>query len=404
MRPVTHQLDILVTEIKNTLYLGIEFHLRRRQGFSSRLQVRLLQVVHIQVRVTKCVHELAGLQAGHPGHHQGEQGIGGDVEWFSDIQVGYGDYDAVDVRGALNVPFSDNLGARVAFTYVERDGYRENGPLVADGDDMDDIGVRGHLLWDISENTSLLFSADYYEHQGVGPVPAQVECPDLGCNIPIPPDPARTNPLNTDGFRDNTDTNFKVELNHSFPFAGKGFNVESWAMFANASVHVTDRFTLNGGIRYTEDEKDKGGVNDPANPTAGSYMTVTIRELGRPVAPVFPRAQVANPSWSEVTYSFGLDWHINDDSLAYVKFSKGFKSGGFNRGSVDPFNPSGAPNVANLIVYNPEQVLASEVGIKTTFLDGRARANLGAFRYDYSDKEEAVVRVIVNPRVPTACG
>ena len=416
-----------------------------------------------------------------------------DLEAFGgDIQVGYGNFDAVDVRGALNVPFSDNLGARVAFTYVERDGYRNNGPLVADGDDMDDIGVRGHLLWDISENTSLLISADYYQHQGVGPVLAQVECPDLGCNIPIPPDPARTNPLNTEGFRDNTDTNFKLELNHSFSladftfigsyrdherdylmdtdgtgasvflppagrivpidtivveqtesesftgelrlnsnsdgplqwilgafyldediagdfryqpvlpngahlnvqFVDKGFNVESWAVFANASYDITDQFTLNGGVRYTEDEKDKGGVNDPANPTAGSYMTVTIRELGRPVAPVFPRAQVANPSWEEVTWSFGLDWHINDDALAYIKYSKGFKSGGFNRGSVDPFNPSGAFNVANLIVYNPEEVLSLEGGLKTTFMDGRARANLSAFWYDYSDKEEAVVRVI----------
>ena len=34
-----------------------------------------------------------------------------------DIQVGYGNYDAVDVKGALNVPFSDSFGARVAFTY-----------------------------------------------------------------------------------------------------------------------------------------------------------------------------------------------------------------------------------------------------------------------------------------------
>ena len=413
------------------------------------------------------------------------EAIGGD------IQVGYGNYDAVDVQGALNVPFSDSFGARVAFTYNERDGYRDNSP-VADGDDLDDIGVRGHLLWDISENTSLLLSADYYEHKGVGPVLAQVECPDLGCNIPIPADPADANPLNTEGYRDNTDTNFKVELNHSFSFADltfigsyrdherdylidtdgtgasvflppagrlvpittdvvevtesesftgelrlnsntdgrfqwilggfyldediagdfryqpvlpngahlnvqfvdKGFNVESWALFANASVDVTDRFTLNGGIRYTEDEKDKGGVNDPANPTAGSYMTVTIRELGNPVAPVFPRAQVATPSWSEITYSFGVDWHINDDTLAYVKNSKGFKSGGFNRGSVDPFKPSGAPNVANLIVYNPEQVIATEAGIKSTFMDGRARANFSVFWYDYSDKEEAVVRVI----------
>ena len=423
-----------------------------------------------------------------------------DLKAFGgDIQFGYGNYDAVDVKGALNVPFSDSFGARVAVNYTERDGFRDNGPLVADGDDADDLGVRGHLLWDIGENTSLLLSADYYERQGVGPVNAQVECADLGCSLPTAPKPADTNPLNTEGFRDNTDTNFKIELNHALSFADltfigsyrdherdylidldgsgasvflppagrmvavdtvvrevtesesfsgelrlnsntdgrvrwilggfyldedikgdfrfqpvlpnglhlnvqfvdKGFNVESWAAFANASVDVTDRFTLNGGIRYTEDEKDKGGVNDPANPTAGSYQLVSIRELDRPVRPFFPSAQVANPSWSEVTYSFGLDWHINDDTLAYVKNSKGFKSGGFNRGSnLTPFDDT--PNVFDLVVYNPEQVLASEAGIKSTLMDGRARANFSVFWYDYSDKEEAVVRVIGGIPVNTA--
>ena len=87
MRPVIDQFEVLVVEIKNTAYPGIDLHLRRRQGFSGQLQVRLLQVVHIQVRVTQRMHELAGLQAGYLGNHQGEQGIGGDVERFSDIHV-----------------------------------------------------------------------------------------------------------------------------------------------------------------------------------------------------------------------------------------------------------------------------------------------------------------------------
>ena len=39
------------------------------------------------MRIAQRMHELAGLQAGYPGNHQGEQGIGGDVEGFSDIQV-----------------------------------------------------------------------------------------------------------------------------------------------------------------------------------------------------------------------------------------------------------------------------------------------------------------------------
>ena len=87
MRLVIDQFEILVAEAEYIIDIGIEPHLRRWQGLSFQLCVCLLQVVHIQVRVAKCVHELAGLQTGHPGHHQGQQGIGGDVEWFSDIRV-----------------------------------------------------------------------------------------------------------------------------------------------------------------------------------------------------------------------------------------------------------------------------------------------------------------------------
>ena len=87
MRLVINKFEILVVEIKYIVYLGIDLHLRRRQGVPGQLFVRLLQVIQIQVCITQRVHELARCKTGDPGHHQGEQGIGGDVEWFSDIRV-----------------------------------------------------------------------------------------------------------------------------------------------------------------------------------------------------------------------------------------------------------------------------------------------------------------------------
>ena len=80
MRPVTHQLEVLVTEVEYIVNVWIDLHLRWWQGVSGQLLICLLQVVQIQVRVTQCVHELAGRKAGHLGNHQGEQGIGGDVK------------------------------------------------------------------------------------------------------------------------------------------------------------------------------------------------------------------------------------------------------------------------------------------------------------------------------------
>ena len=45
-------------------------------------------MVGIEVSVTKGMDETAGLKAGHLRHHQGEKGIGGDVERHAEEHVG----------------------------------------------------------------------------------------------------------------------------------------------------------------------------------------------------------------------------------------------------------------------------------------------------------------------------
>lgn len=403
--------------------------------------------------------------------------------------VSFGNYEMMQVKGALNIPISDRVAARVAFINNDRNGFSDNGPLVTDGDDADELGVRAHLLWNFTDDTSLLLTGDYYLKQGVGPVSADFDENCAVCNVPVVPGDAQ--PLDTQGFRDNQDRNFKWELNHSFGnfdaiylgawrnherdylidggndfdgdvvvevhdskswqheirlssrfdgplnfilggyyldeeingtfnfspenfdgmtgmsqgdflnvfFPDKDFTSESTAAFFNGTYAITDDLTLTAGVRWTRDEKDKGGINDPLNPTAGSHFIVGISDT-QGVDPdaiflkFFTLAQVSNPSWNETTWKVGLDWRINDDTLGYATISTGYKSGGFNRGSNDPDQPSGSPNVANLVVYNPEFIDAYEVGLKTTFADGRARLNAAAFYYDYEDNQQAVVRVI----------
>ena len=408
------------------------------------------------------------------------EAVGGNID------VVLGNYNWVQFRGALNVPLSDNVATRFAFIRNTRDGYRDNAPA-EDGDDADNLGVRGHLLWNIGSYTDLLFSADYYSRKGIGEVSMQAECP-TPCTAVVPTGTPRIHTLNTTGHRDNQDTNFKVELHHAFSavdldilgswrrherdflvdldgsgeeitflsgvtsaidgrliettesmsfngemrftsnsdgpfqwilggyymdetingdfdvqqvllsgahlsvrFVNKDFTVESKALFANASYAINDRWSVNGGVRYTEDEKDFGGINDPNNPTAGSFFLVSSVETGNPVAPIFPSAQVSNPSWDKTTWKIGLDWRVNRDSLAYATVSTGYKSGGFNRGTNDPNNPSGSPRVSNLLLYDPETLTAYELGYKTAFADDRGRANFAAFYYDYKDRQQEVI-------------
>src|SRR3546814_10634380 len=57
--------------------------------------------------------------------------------------------------------------------------------------------------------------------------------------------------------------------------------------------------------------------------------------------------------------------------MVYASATSGFKSGGFQLGDGRPFLP--------------EYVWSYEVGLKSTLLDRRLRANFSAFYYDYTN-------------------
>jgi iron complex outermembrane recepter protein len=93
-------------------------------------------------------------------------------EFGGTVDLTYGDYDWMRVRGAMNLPISDSISARVVAFTEERDGYTENKfPGGVDGNDVDDQGIRGHLNIEIGDAASLLLSASYIESGGVGTKP-----------------------------------------------------------------------------------------------------------------------------------------------------------------------------------------------------------------------------------------
>ena len=83
----------------------------------------------------------------------------------------------------------------------------------------------------------------------------------------------------------------------------------------------------------------------------------------------------------ELMWKIGVDYAPNDDTLLYGTISKGFKSGGFNGANSNTHS--------QLVPYDIEELLAYEVGIKSTLLDGAMQFNGSVFFYDYEDKQEA---------------
>ena len=83
-------------------------------------------------------------------------------------------------------------------------------------------------------------------------------------------------------------------------------------------------------------------------------------------------------SWREVSGRIGLDYQLGDNTLLYGFFSRGYKPGGFNPAIPPAFQDVSA------FTFEPEQVSAFEVGVKSTLLDGALTLYTSAFTYDYS--------------------
>ena len=81
--------------------------------------------------------------------------------------------------------------------------------------------------------------------------------------------------------------------------------------------------------------------------------------------------------WHAATGTAGLEWQPGEGMLAYAKYTRGYKSGGFNAGAMAPGRTG---------YTDPEFINAYEIGLKETFAQ-RLTANVSVFMYDYKDAQ-----------------
>ena len=163
----------------------------------------------------------------------------------------------------------------------------------------------------------------------------------------------------------------------------------SAALFGQLSWRVTDRLSLQPGIRLNYDRKD------------GLYQSVVTNGDGRLVTfastdprIVAQRAVLAPQSFEttfsdwNLSYDFTASYEIDPDVLAYATYAKSFKSGGINLNGV-PSDAAGNPILAAATVA-PESIDHFEAGVKAQFFDRRMTANLAAFRTEIDDYQALV--------------
>ena len=142
---------------------------------------------------------------------------------------------------------------------------------------------------------------------------------------------------------------------------------ESYSIYAQTTYSFNDDFRLVSGIRYSE---------DTFTTNVSNFYNVDVFEAAGEV--------------DKVTGKVVGEYDLSDQTMAYWSFSQGFKPGGSNLtyGYTEAEDIIAERPVAPAMVfqtYQSETIEAFEVGIKTDLLDGKARANIAVFTYDYDN-------------------
>jgi iron complex outermembrane receptor protein len=154
-------------------------------------------------------------------------------------------------------------------------------------------------------------------------------------------------------------------------WAGGSGITDTAAGYGQLTLKLTPKLELTGGLRVAWERKTVSDANQfdfspyiSPNPltTSPGYNSTSGSERETSTTPKIT-----------LSYLFG------PDVMAYITAAKGYKSGGFDIGAVQP-------------AYRPETLWDYEMGVKSKMFDGRLQANLAGFYYDYKDLQVSVIK------------
>ena len=365
-----------------------------------------------------------------------------------ELSLSYGNFDAVRINGVINSPvLDDKVRLRVSGVYNNRDGFTDNIETGQTVDSANMFALRGQADIDVSDRVDLLLSANYSQEDSTRNLAARVNV-DSGASLAdlfgaIRPVDTFELALDENGMLEldsfgisakaqidlgyaslnsitsyrETDLDQTVDLDASqLPFAtNSGFQTsdsftqelqlvskdtqrlewvlggfylhedasqqinnrlnfpvgppnlldqiggtvetDSFGLYGNVKLNVTDKLAAQAGLRYNRDER-----------ALNFEQMTTLFDI--PVT--IPAFNEDEESFSAFTPRFVLEYKPAEQALIYASVSRGYKAGGFNT------------NV-NQSSFERESLWAYELGYKNTFWDDRARFNVAAFIYDYSD-------------------
>lgn len=338
-------------------------------------------------------------------------------EWGAEATIGLRNYDTLEARGMVNAPLSDAFKLRLATSYLRSDGFIENTHLGRD-DTMgrDELTVRGKLAWTIAPEVDATVSAFHGRaNNGFD-----------AFNF----DNDRTTQADQPGYDDQDTTgasaglvwrtpvaSVEARFAHAFSNSAYGYD-EDWTYegyhpdgYSSFDAYERDIRMSSAEVRLISGE-DGDLFGDRTDWVVGLYAYDRKADLTRTYTYLDEDFQSTNritrvAAYGEATTRFDSPFSVtlglrgeqntlrySDNTgvtgkpseplwggklagtygfrpaSVYALVSRGYKSGGFN---ADPSLP------ADLQAFRTEALWNGELGLKSSWADGRSRAKAAVF-------------------------
>jgi outer membrane receptor protein involved in Fe transport len=206
-----------------------------------------------------------------------------------------------------------------------------------------------------------------------------------------------------------TDANGVV---HSENWSGLAHvNEETYSVFGQLIWKIVPTLELAGGARYTKVVQSADQQNTFVNPLMenfhlhGDLPCIEAAAVNgnadcngaSPIVPfpaygtndylllspfMLPAGQVLNSkaNGDDISPEVTLTWTPTDEITLYGAYKTGYKAGGFSTNTVIVASATG-----DSLTFGPESSRGFEVGLKTSLMDGRLRADLTGYRYTFKN-------------------
>ena len=159
-------------------------------------------------------------------------------------------------------------------------------------------------------------------------------------------------------------------------YTGGVVDTKALSVFGDLTYAITDRLSFAFGLRYTDDERS-------ADIFRANYLGAQSPAFGNTSA-IFSAATSdyeASKTYTQTSPRFSVSYAMSDDTNVYANFSQGWKAGSFDPRGANFSTPEVAKG------FDDEQLDSYEIGLKTTWLDGRAVTNVALFYSEYTDMQ-----------------